>query len=714
MMNPSLPQDDNSLKSQDEEYIAKILLEADRKGKDAVNWDQIQHERPHLVEEIRDVLEVASDINSQFAPFSSEIPSIPKRLGDYRIQRLLATGGMGAVYEAIQEPFERRVALKIIRQERISPDARRRFIQEQNILARLHQTNIVPIHSAGHENDLQYFAMPLIEGATLDRVIRMARGIKDEFFRSSSPSFGELARVVIGEPANAVEPPFDEDRALASTKTSDESVSEKTSPPPPADFHHVRFLGREYFRSAARVMADLCRAVQHAHEACILHRDLKPSNIMVDRHEQAWVIDFGLGGQMKANPTDSQGPDQIPLTSTTGIGTPRYMAPEQFEDQADVRSDVWGLGVVFYELLVLQPAFSGESRNRLKEQICAKPNPLPRETVKNLPRELEAIVLKAMSKNPEKRYQSAQAMGQDLQHWLDDLPTTALPPNSLERVWKWSKRNPGWATFWSATLLLLTGLVFFLHREAKAQEQEVERQKAEAKRQELLIQVSTTEIDPQKRQNDWRTRIRDSLKEAQQIRSDDDIATAFSITLAGMDASVLNEWAIPASRVSFRKDDRKVLLAGPQQTNISFLIDLPNSQPRRLAGLTPYGGGPVGFDPQNHPCRIASINPWAFQVENLHTQRVSSTFSLASDEIPPDEQQAWKTASQDDRRRMLMAVNSLAQATPDFSHAVLWLGRSQPTDDPSSSGTIVLWDQKNQKVLNKVKSSATALAISGD
>src|SRR5207248_11579055 len=126
------------------------------------------------------------------------------------------------------------------------------------------------------------------------------------------------------------------------------------APPAPALPSPVRLaLSPEYFRSVAQVLADAAEAVHHAHAAGILHRDLKPSNVMVDRSGHCWLIDFGLAGYLsghgdpagQAHPAD--GPD--PASASGVMGTPSYMAPEQFESKADARSDVWALGATLYE-----------------------------------------------------------------------------------------------------------------------------------------------------------------------------------------------------------------------------------------------------------------------------------------------------------------------------------------------------------------------------
>ena len=173
-------------------------------------------------------------------------------------------------------------------------------------------------------------------------------------------------------------------------------------------------------------MIDAAEAVQHAHEAGIIHRDLKPSNLMVDTSEHCWVLDFGLAGYLRAQAngeteaTDSReatpGPDHSPAadppTVSGVLGTPGYMAPEQFHGRADARTDVWGLGVILYELLTLRRPFEN------RQQIESTDPPQPSDLVQSLPRDLEAICLKAIRKEPARRYQAALELAQDLRHWL--------------------------------------------------------------------------------------------------------------------------------------------------------------------------------------------------------------------------------------------------------------------------------------------------------
>jgi serine/threonine protein kinase len=188
---------------------------------------------------------------------------------------------MGRLYEAVQEPLGRRVAVKTIRGDlrRASPEAEAKFLNEQHALARLHHTHIVPIFTAGQEGDLSYFAMPYIDGASLSRLVHTASSLASSGSSDQTPSLAELARVTMdatdegGDGAPPVEaPPSRSDRS--------EPVATARS--------------RRYLKSVASVMATAAEAIQHAHEANVVHRDVKPSNIMIDFAEHCWVIDFGL------------------------------------------------------------------------------------------------------------------------------------------------------------------------------------------------------------------------------------------------------------------------------------------------------------------------------------------------------------------------------------------------------------------------------------
>jgi tRNA A-37 threonylcarbamoyl transferase component Bud32 len=166
-------------------------------------------------------------------------------------------------------------------------------------------------------------------------------------------------------------------------------------------------------RRAAQLVARVARAVQYAHDRRILHRDLKPANILLDANGEPLVADFGLAKFLDASSD---------LTQTgEGLGTPAYMAPEQalgLSAQVGAHTDVWGLGVILYELLTGQRPFTSSSRQALTREIESSDPPRPLSLCPGLSRDLENIVLKCLQKQPANRYPTAAALAEDLERWL--------------------------------------------------------------------------------------------------------------------------------------------------------------------------------------------------------------------------------------------------------------------------------------------------------
>ena len=184
-------------------------------------------------------------------------------------------------------------------------------------------------------------------------------------------------------------------------------------------------------------MADLgiqaAEAIEHAHGLGVVHRDIKPANILIDHRGTLWITDFGL-----ARLRNDSG-----LTMTGDLmGTLRYMSPEQAMGGAvdiDHRTDIYSLAVTLYELTTGKPAITGQDRQEILRRIAQEEPTPPRRLEPAIPRELETIVLKAMSKEPVSRYATAQELADDLRRFLEHKPINAKRPTLVDQAAKWAR-----------------------------------------------------------------------------------------------------------------------------------------------------------------------------------------------------------------------------------------------------------------------------------
>jgi WD40 repeat protein/serine/threonine protein kinase len=353
---------------------------------------------------------------------------------------------MGVVCRALQKSLRRTVAVKLIRPDLLSHELRRRFDQERSVLARLHQTNILPVFTSGEVNVeregrttlLQFFAMPFIPGATLLQVIRAASRFVSEGSERETSALGQFIQESTDHGDRHIE------ADLAKETPTQDMPAEARSTDPNADSRRVR-LSQAYVRSVARCVSALARSVQYLHDAGYIHCDLKPSNVMVEADEHPWIIDFGVACEAgQAN---------------TG-GTPDHMAPEQFLGRVTVQTDVWGLGEILYGLLTFTLPYPGSRRDKFKGTYdWAGYSPL-NSAATGVPPDLDAIYRKCLRPDPQHRYLSAQELVDDLERFLAGHPVAARPVSYLERAVKWCRRRPGWATAAGTLILALaTGVV---------------------------------------------------------------------------------------------------------------------------------------------------------------------------------------------------------------------------------------------------------------
>jgi WD40 repeat protein/serine/threonine protein kinase len=389
-----------------------------------------------------------------------------ERLGDYRILREVGRGGMGIVYEAEQESLGRHVALKVLPAAALlDPKHVQRFQRESKAAARLHHTNIVPVYGVGEHEGVHYYVMQFIQGLALDEVLTELRRLRQARQgispRRPSPTAqpGDLSALAIARSLLTGEFVLSE----PSGESGAQPASEKGVPakvgsssgvhlPGQSEGSALSESGRQHWQSVARIGVQVADALAYASSQGILHRDIKPSNLLLDTHGTVWITDFGL-----AKAADNQ-----ELTHTGDIvGTLRYMAPERFQGQCDIRSDIYSLGLTLYELMTLRPAFEETDRHKLLQQVMHEEITPPRKLRAAAPRDLETIVLKALAREPGKRYPTAPALAEDLQRFLAGEPIHARRIGSWQRVVKWAKRRPAVAAL-LASVIFLTVLGFAL------------------------------------------------------------------------------------------------------------------------------------------------------------------------------------------------------------------------------------------------------------
>ncbi|MCA9263836.1 MAG: serine/threonine protein kinase [Planctomycetales bacterium] len=352
-----------------------------------------------------------------------------RTLGDYRLIREIARGGMGVVYEAEQISLRRHVALKVLPFAAVLGDTQlARFKNEAQAAASLDHPHIVAVYAVGSDRGVHFYAMRYVDGRSLAEII-------GELRRQQSPKISDET----GSPdANGTV--MNQATTTEVTSTSDLSAS---------SLSQLSSDRRPFHDAVARLGYQAARALHYAHEMGVVHRDVKPSNLMVDSLGHLWVTDFGLATTQTAS--------NLTMTGDL-IGTLRYMSPEQADGRRaaiDHRTDVYSLGATLYELVATRPPFEDEERGSLLRRIIHEAPPPLRQLNRRVPVDLETIIERAMAKEPFNRYATMGEMADDLQRFLDRRPILARRQSQLQRVAQWSRRNPRTATLLGVISLLL-------------------------------------------------------------------------------------------------------------------------------------------------------------------------------------------------------------------------------------------------------------------
>lgn len=322
----------------------------------------------------------------------------PKQIGEFRLLRELGRGGMGIVFEAVQDSLRRKVALKILPSQ-LSMDmaALARFQREAAAAGRLQHEAIAAVYTIGQENGIHYFAMEMVEGPSLEDCLKKVRG--------KNPA--EMHK----------------------------SLLEEAGYPCP-DWVPASPMPR-FYAAAASWCARIADALFEAHRERILHRDLKPSNILVRPDGSPVLVDFGLSrDQMDGGLT----------RSGDAVGTPSYMAPEQARGEVnlDQRVDVYGLGATLYELVTFRPPFEGKHPSQIMRKILEEDPVDPTKLNSSLPKDLARIIMRCLEKDRSRRFTDAKSLAEELWAFVRGKEISTKGPSVADKTLRKFQRNRKW------------------------------------------------------------------------------------------------------------------------------------------------------------------------------------------------------------------------------------------------------------------------------
>ncbi len=412
-----------------DDLVAACLDRAEREGQGAI--DALCEEHPDHADALRERIELLEGAGLWSPPMPE---TIPDRLGEFELIRRLGEGGMGVVYLAEQSSLDRLVALKVVRPTQLYfPGTRERFQREVSIVARLQHPNIVPIFTVGEAEGLPYFAMEYIEGCTLGDVLdelgdraptKLTGGHMSRIIGDLAPRDSSSRQASWGSGRRSRR----RSRGGRDARAASGVADSQARTPPAANTERDAADTSSWIEACLHIAVQIADALQHAHERGIIHRDIKPSNVLLTADGTARLTDFGL----------AKVDDPLKLSRTGQmIGTPYYMSPEQVsrvDAPVDERTDVYSLGIVLFEALTLALPFPGDSAPDVFDKILTRPPIAPRAANPAVPRDLEAVCLRAIAKRPADRYDSAADFADDLRRHLRGEPTRARPLSAPVRM----------------------------------------------------------------------------------------------------------------------------------------------------------------------------------------------------------------------------------------------------------------------------------------
>ena len=327
----------------------------------------------------------------------------------FRVLRPHARGGLGAVFVALDAELHREVALKqMLDHLADEPASRQRFLVEAEITGGLEHPGIVPVYGLGtYADGRPFYAMRFIRGDSLKEAIAAFHQRMN--YQPPSPRAGE---------------------GQGGGRDS-------------RDLQLRRLLGR---------FVDVCNAVGYAHSRGVIHRDIKPANVIVGKHGETLVVDWGLAKSMGRADPGSGERTLVPASASgsaetlpgSALGTPAYMSPEQAAgdlDRLGPRTDVYSLGATLYCLLAGQPPYTGDDAGSILRAVQRGEFRPPRAIDPAIDAALEAVCLKAMALEPEDRYGSPRALVEEVERWMADEPVAAWREPLGQRARRWARRN---------------------------------------------------------------------------------------------------------------------------------------------------------------------------------------------------------------------------------------------------------------------------------